>query len=84
MLTPKRFELYEAVRRRGGFPSIEALAAEVERNRATVSRDVTVLAGAGLLVLRDSASPVQGRRMEVVLVVERLKRNQSSERGRES
>lgn len=73
VLTPKRYELYEAVRQHGGFESIEALAAEVRRDRATVSRDIKALADAGLLLLREAALPGHGRRMEVAPAAKRLK-----------
>jgi predicted transcriptional regulator len=73
VLTPKRYALFEAVRQHGGFASIEALAAEVQRDRATVSRDIKALAGAGLLSLRETPSPGHGKRTEIAPAAEQLK-----------
>lgn len=72
VLTPKRYALYEVVKGHGGFDSIEALAAELHRDRATVSRDLKALADAGLLLMREAVSPGHGRRTEIAPVADKL------------
>lgn len=72
VLSPKRYELFEAVKRHGGFESIEDLAREVDRDRAAVSRDLKALGDAGLLQVREAVFPGHGKRTEVAPVAEKL------------
>lgn len=73
VLTPKRYELVKIVKQQGPFESIEALAAAVHRNRASVSRDLKALAVAGLIRMRDSVFPGHGRRATITPVAHELK-----------
>ena len=72
VLTPKRYALFEAVRQHGHFESIEDLARELARDRATVSRDIKALADAGLLHMREVVSPGHGKRTEIAPVARKL------------
>lgn len=73
VLTPRRYELFQAVRQGGGFSSIGALAERVQRNRVTVSRDVRALAQAGLLTLSEPKASGRGKRTAVSLAAEKVK-----------
>lgn len=72
VLTPKRYALIEAVKKKGRFESIEQLAAVVHRDRAAVSRDLKALAEAGLLQIQEAASPGHGRRAEITPTAKKL------------
>lgn len=72
VLTPKRYALFEAVKSHGHFDSIEELARTLERDRATVSRDLKALTEAGLLQMREAVSPGHGKRTEIAPVAQRL------------
>jgi len=72
VLTPKRFELIQRVKKQGRFDSIEALAASLDRDRASVSRDLKALADAGLLRVREVLHSGHGRRSEISTVAKRL------------
>lgn len=72
VLTPKRFELIQAVKEQGRFDSIEMLAAALERDRASVSRDLKALADAGLLRVQEVVHSGHGRRSEITPVAKRL------------
>ncbi|MFN7641635.1 MAG: hypothetical protein ACK5PW_00870 [Burkholderiales bacterium] len=73
VLTPRRYELFQAVRQSGGFSSIEALADRVQRHRTNVSRDVRALSQAGLLVLSEPTAPGRGKRTEISVAAEQVK-----------
>jgi predicted transcriptional regulator len=68
VLTPRRYALMSAVKQKGSFDSIESLADELQRDRGTVSRDLKTLAEAGLISLRKTVLPGQGRRFEIAPV----------------
>lgn len=72
VLTPRRHALIEAVKQRGRFDSIEALANALQRDRAAVSRDLKALVAAGLLQVNAAVAPGHGRRAEISPVAERL------------
>ena len=72
VLTPKRFELIQVVKKQGRFDSIEMLAAALERDRASVSRDLKALADAGLLRVEEVVHSGHGRRSEITTVAKRL------------
>ena len=72
VLTPKRYALLETVKEKGRFESIEALAAELKRDRSTVSRDLRALADAGLISLREAVLPGHGIRSEIAPVARKL------------
>lgn len=72
VLTPKRYALIEAVKTRGSFDSIEALASVLHRDRGTVSRDLKALAEAGLLRVQEAVHAGHGRRSEISPVAQRL------------
>ena len=72
VLTPKRFELIQVVKRQGRFDSIEMLAAALGRDRASVSRDLKALADAGLLRVQEVVHSGHGRRSEITTVAKRL------------
>jgi predicted transcriptional regulator len=72
VLTPKRYALIEAVKARGKFDTIEALAADLHRDRAAVSRDLKALVAAGLLQMHEAVAPGHGRRAEITPVARKL------------
>ncbi len=72
VLTPKRSELLDAVRRHGTFDSIESLSGTLSRNRAAVSRDLRALSDAGLLRVVEAVHAGHGRRSEISLVAKKL------------
>jgi predicted transcriptional regulator len=72
VLTPKRYALIEAVKARGKFDTIEALAADLQRDRAAVSRDLKALVAAGLLQMHEAIAPGHGRRTEITPVARKL------------
>lgn len=65
VLTPKRFELFQYVRKHGGAESIEELSTAIDRDRETVSRDLKELARMGFVRLLETASPGHGKRVSV-------------------
>lgn len=67
LLTPKRRGIIAALRARESFPSIEALAQELGRDRVSVSRDVKALREAGVITRSHASSPGHGRRSELRL-----------------
>jgi predicted transcriptional regulator len=72
VLTLKRFELIQVVKKHGRFDSIEMLAATLGRDRASVSRDLKALAEAGLLRVQEVVHSGHGRRSEIAPVAKRL------------
>lgn len=72
VLTPKRYAIIEAVKEKGHFESIEALADALKRDRSTVSRDLRALADAGLISLHEAVFPGHGRRSEIAPVARKL------------
>jgi predicted transcriptional regulator len=73
VLTPKRYALMKTVKQKGRFESIESLAEELQRDRGTVSRDLKVLAEAGLILLYQTVLSGHGRRSEIAPVARKLK-----------
>ena len=65
LFTPKRYEVFFAVRQKRAFGSIQELSAFVNRDRAGVSRDVKALVKAGLLQLTKTVFPGHGTRNEI-------------------
>jgi predicted transcriptional regulator len=65
LFTPKRYEVFIAVRQRKAFNSIQELSEFVNRDRAGVSRDVQALVKAGLLQLTKTVFPGHGSRNEI-------------------
>ena len=65
LFTPKRYEVFVAVRKRRAFGSIQELSDFVKRDRAGVSRDVNALVKAGLLRVTKAAFPGHGTRNEI-------------------
>lgn len=68
LLTPERYALYEALKQVGRPERIEALAAALQRDVASVSSDVRALAEAGLLQVRDARVEDGEQEAEVVVV----------------
>jgi len=60
-LTPLRYRLLKLLQKHGAFDSIEELATTAERDRSTVSKDVKVLAGLGLVLVEAVANRGHGR-----------------------
>jgi predicted transcriptional regulator len=72
LLTPKRYELLDTVKRHGKFTSIESLAVAVQRDRSTVSKDLRALAAAGLVRVSEAVSHGHGRRTEITPIARKL------------
>lgn len=72
LFTPKRYEVFVAVRKRKTFGSIQELSNFVKRDRAGVSRDVQALVKAGLLQITKKAFPGHGARNAITPAAEAL------------
>jgi predicted transcriptional regulator len=72
LLTPKRYEVFIAVRKYKSFDSIQALSVVVKRDRAGVSRDVNALVKAGLLRITRKVFPGHGMRNAITPAAECL------------
>lgn len=72
VVTPRRNELLQTVRKNGTFGSIEELAIALNRNRAAVSRDLRALCDIGLLRVKEAIHSGHGRRSEVSPTAEKF------------
>jgi len=73
VLSPKRTELLTAVRKQGGFSSIESLSERLGRDRAGVSKDLKALNQAGLLNMNEAIHAGHGKRIEIMPTAEKMR-----------
>jgi predicted transcriptional regulator len=73
VLTPKRLALLAVVKSQQQFESIERLAEALDRDRSSVSKDLKILANAGLLLVAQKALRGHGLRTEIKRAAENLK-----------
>lgn len=70
VFTPKRLELFKALQAQSG--SITALAGRVNRDRGAVSRDLTVLEKAGVVIVNERTHPGHGIIKEAKAIAEKI------------
>ncbi|WP_218243236.1 ArsR family transcriptional regulator [Comamonas fluminis] len=70
VFTPKRVELFKAIKAQSD--SITNLAERVKRDRASVSRDLTVLEKAGMVIVRKRPHPGHGLVKEAKAIAKKI------------
>lgn len=70
IFTPKRLELFKALQAQSD--SITALAGRVNRDRASVSRDLSVLEKAGVVSVKERPHPGHGVIKEARVIAESI------------
>lgn len=73
VVTPQRARLVELVKAKGSFDSISTLADALERDRGSVSKDLKVLAQAGMLQVQVQRFPGHGRRSQILPVAQTVR-----------